>query len=292
MLTNLNKAKTVSNNKHITDFLRLTKRYAKVYLGVSISIFLFILFFQPFSVDKFEFDNKLIFIAGFGLITFVLMLLAQMLFQPSLLKDEKERVESTIQVPLYFMFLLVNTTLAFIFYIRYVGQSPIYFITVVKALIISSVLPVTFYLKYILNSYQLRLKDRSHENRLLKNELKQLSDNYAEKHIELISDNDGENLRLLVSDLVYIKSADNYVEVGYIDQAVLKKKMLRSTLKNIEQQLVEFNKFTRTHRSSIVNIEYVEKLNKSFNSYWLSLDNTKETIPVSRQYLLTVKDLV
>jgi DNA-binding LytR/AlgR family response regulator len=68
--------------------------------------------------------------------------------------------------------------------------------------------------------------------------------------------------------------------------------MIRNTLKNIEQQLSEFNIFIRTHRTSLVNIQYINKLNKNFNTYWLSLDNTKETIPVSRQYLLSVKNIM
>lgn len=282
----------MSTNIHINHFLQLTKEYFKIYLGIAISIFLFILFFQPFIVDKFEFENRLLFIAGFGLIVVVLMIIAQMIFQRALLKDLDERRASTIQVPLYFLFLITSTTLAFVFYIRYVGQSPVHFITVVKALVIAISLPATFFMKYTMTAYQEKLHFRSHENRLLQDQLKQFSENYTEKHLEIISDNGSDNLRLQVSDIVYVKSADNYVEVGYHDQDGIKKKMLRNTLRNVEQQLMEFNNFIRTHRSSLVNIQYVEKLNKSFSTYWLSLDNTKETIPVSRQYLLAVKDLI
>ena len=282
----------MSTPLHINNFLHLTREYFKIYLGIAISIFLFILFFQPFIVDKFEFENRLLFIAGFGLIVIILMIIAQIIFQPSLLKDEDERRSSTIQVPLYFLFLIVSGSLAFIFYIRYVGQSPIHFITVIKAIVIAISLPVTFFLKYTMTSYQVRLKSRSHENRLLQEQLQQFTDNYTEKHIEIISDNGTDNLRLKVSDIVYVKSADNYVEVAYHDQAEIKKTMLRNTLRNVEQQLMEFNNFIRTHRSSIVNIQHVEKLNKNFSTYWLSLVNTKETIPVSRQYLLAVKDLI
>ena len=107
-----------------------------------------------------------------------------------------------------------------------------------------------------------------------------------------MSDNDSDNFRIQVSEIVYVKSADNYVEIGYHDEGMVKRKMVRNTLRNVEQQLAEFNNFIRTHRTSLVNIQYIDKLNKNFNTYWLSLDKTKETIPVSRQYLLPVKELL
>jgi DNA-binding LytR/AlgR family response regulator len=79
--------------------------------------------------------------------------------------------------------------------------------------------------------------------------------------------------------------------VGYQEGNEVKKKMIRNTLKNVEQQLRDFNNFIRTHRTSIVNIQNIDKLHKNFNTYWLSLVNTIETIPVSRQYLMVVKEL-
>jgi DNA-binding LytR/AlgR family response regulator len=108
----------------------------------------------------------------------------------------------------------------------------------------------------------------------------------------LDSDNASDRIRVLVSEIIFLKSADNYVEVVFHEGGELRKKMIRNTLKNIEKQLKEFNNFVRTHRSSIVNIQYIDKLNKNFNTYWLTLIDTKETIPVSRQYLMAVKDLL
>jgi DNA-binding LytR/AlgR family response regulator len=126
----------------------------------------------------------------------------------------------------------------------------------------------------------------------MQNKLRKFSESYANKHIEIVFKNGLDNFRIQVSEIVYVKSADNYVEIGYHDEGIVKKKMIRSTMRNVEQQLAAFNNFIRTHRTSLVNIQYIDKLNKNFISYWLSLDKTKETIPVSRQYLMTVKDLM
>ncbi|MBE0651512.1 MAG: LytTR family transcriptional regulator DNA-binding domain-containing protein [Bacteroidales bacterium] len=282
----------MATNKNIDQFIILTKKQFKTYLGITISVFLFILFFQPFTFEKFEFDNKLLFIAGFGLIILILLFISQIIFQSRLMQAEEEMSENSLHIPLYFFTQVVTTSLAFIFYIRYVGQTHITFDIVVKVIFITMSLPITLYLKNKLDSYQVRLKKLLHESRAMQDKLKQFSENYTNKFIELISENESDNFRLLVSEIVFIKSANNYVEIGYHDEGVVKKKMIRNTLRNVEQQLQEFNNFIRTHRTSIVNIQYINKLNKNFDTYWLSLDNTKESIPVSRQYLMAVKELL
>ncbi len=280
-----------ANNK-INQFIYLTKTLFRLYISIAISIFLFILFFQPFNADKFEFENKLLFLAGFGIIVLIFLIISQALFLPTLLKKEENSNSNSVHVSLYYFFQIAATSLAFVFYIRYVGQISITFNTVVRVVFICLSLPVTINLKFWINSSQIRFKKLLLETRLMQDKLKQFSESYTNKHIEIVSENESDNFRIQVSEIVYVKSADNYVEIGYHDEGAVKKKMVRNTLRNVEQQLVEFNNFIRTHRTSLVNIQYIDKLNKNFNTYWLSLDNTKESIPVSRQYLITVKDLL
>ncbi|MCG8699709.1 MAG: LytTR family transcriptional regulator DNA-binding domain-containing protein [Bacteroidales bacterium] len=279
-------------NKHINQFFHLTKLYFRLYLGIVISIFLFILFFQPFIADKFEFENTLLFLAGFGVIAMFFLLISQIVFQRLLVKCNDENCNNSMYIPVYYFFQIATTSIAFVFYIRYVGQINITFNTVVRVVFICLSLPISVFLNFRINSYQVRLKRLLHEQRSMQDKLKKFSESYSNKHIEIMSDNDSDNFRIQVSEIVYVKSADNYVEIGYHDEGMVKRKMVRNTLRNVEQQLAEFNNFIRTHRTSLVNIQYIDKLNKNFNTYWLSLDKTKETIPVSRQYLLPVKELL
>lgn len=46
-------------NQKINQFFALSKKYFKIYFGISISLFLFVLFFQPFTTVLFEFENRL-----------------------------------------------------------------------------------------------------------------------------------------------------------------------------------------------------------------------------------------
>jgi DNA-binding LytR/AlgR family response regulator len=279
-------------NETIYHFNNISKRYFKTYLGLSISVFLFILYFQPFTTNRFEFENKILYIAGFGIIIFIIQVIVQIIFQSILIRDENEREENSLLNALYYFSLLSLSTVAITFYIRYVGHTAVTFNLVVRVVILCLSIPVTIHLKNKLESIHGKYKNLLHENRLMEDKLKQFTGYYSNRFIELSSDNDSNNIKILLSELVFIKSADNYVEVGFLDGGEFKKKMIRNTLKNIEQQLKEFNNFIRTHRSSIVNMKYILKLNKNFNTYWLTLDETKETIPVSRQYLMAVKDLL
>jgi len=250
------------------------------------------LFFQPFPTQDFEFDNKQLFIAGFGVIVFITQVIIQIIFQKHLIRSESSEEENTILNSLYYFSMVVLSGTAFVFYIQYVGHTQITFNTVVRVIIICLSLPVTIHLKNSFALLHVKHKSLLQENRMMQDKLKHFSENYASRLIELNSENEADNLRILVSEVVFVKAADNYVEVGYMDGGEFKKKMIRNTLKNIESQLTEFNNFIRTHRSSIFNIQYISRLHKNFNAYWLTINNSSETIPVSRQYLLTVKDLL
>ena len=279
------------SNNTINQFIALSKRYFKIYLGISIAVFLFILFFQPFSEINFEFENKLLFIAGFGVIIFLIQVITQIIFQFHLTQNEDDREDNSLMNALYYFSLVALASVSFAFYIRYVGHTIITFNLMLRATVINLSVPVTIHLKNTIESIRGKYKKQSQENRMLQDRLKQFSESYTNRFIELDSDNNSDNIRLLVADLVFVKSADNYVEIGFRDGGEIKKKMIRNTLKNVEKQLEEFNNFVRTHRSCIVNIQYIDKLHKNFNTYWLTLDETRETIPVSRQYLMSVKDL-
>ncbi len=280
------------SNNTINQFFALSKKYFKIYLGLSISVFLFILFFEPFPTINSEFENKQLFIAGYGVIIFIIQLITQIIFQNHIVRNKSVGEDNSLLDSVYFFSQVALTSMAFVFYIRYVGNTSITFNLVLRAVVISLSVPVTLHLKNTISSIRARNKKLFDEIRGMQDKLKQFSENYADKFIELDSENESDNIKIQVSEIVFLKSADNYVEVGFREGGEIRKKMIRNTLKNIEKQLKEFNNFVRTHRSCIVNIQYINKLNKNFNTYWLTLDDTQETIPVSRQYLMTVKDLL
>jgi hypothetical protein len=63
-------------------------------------------------------------------------------------------------------------------------------------------------------------------------------------------DNKRDVLQINFSDLVCITSADNYIEVNYLKEGLLHKKLLRNTLKNIQD---DFPSLIKVHRSCLIN---------------------------------------
>jgi DNA-binding LytR/AlgR family response regulator len=279
------------NNK-LNLLIIFFKEHVKAYFSLSLGIFLFILFFQPFSIEKFDFNSRLLFEAGFGLIAFIFLVPVQLIFFRFLSLTDSEDTDNIFASYLSGFILLVVTSTAFAFYLRYVGMVNITFHVMLKIVLICLSLPVILSIHENIKQTGQRSRKLLHELRVMQDKVNEFTENYTSKTIELISEISSDNIVLHIASIVYVKSADNYVEIGYKEGDDFKKKMLRNTLKNIDQQLKIFSNFVRTHRTCIVNIQYIEKLNRNYNTYWLSLSDTQIILPVARQYLMVIKELL
>lgn len=98
-------------------------------------------------------------------------------------------------------------------------------------------------------------------------------------------------LSLRVSDILYAVSEDNYVKVFYEQNGELKNTMIRTTAKNIENDLE--GAITRCHRSYLVNISKVRFFNNDRDNLYVLLDREGlNPIPVSRPYREMLSDLL
>jgi adenylate cyclase len=91
-----------------------------------------------------------------------------------------------------------------------------------------------------------------------------------------------EKLRLQADDILYIAAEDNYSRVVWTEALKRKEKMLRSTLKQMEEQLLESH-MLRCHRSYLVNCSRYT-LEGDSRGYKLVSAADSEKIPVSRAY--------
>ena len=130
------------------------------------------------------------------------------------------------------------------------------------------------------------------EKKQILKQVEKYEEDYVNKSIEFVSDNSSDRLNLLIANVIFIKSADNYVEIIYREGDNYRKKLIRNTLRNIEYQIRSYSNFIRCHRVCIVNTHYIEKLHKNYDSHWLSIKGYDEQIPVSRQYLLKLKEAI
>ncbi len=100
--------------------------------------------------------------------------------------------------------------------------------------------------------------------------------------VTLSGDNQNELIRLDAGQIAWLSAADNYVQVFYFENDVLKNRMLRATLKKMEDALAHCPQFFRCHRTYIVNLEKVREVSGNAQGYRLLLKGADASIPVSR----------
>jgi DNA-binding LytR/AlgR family response regulator len=86
-------------------------------------------------------------------------------------------------------------------------------------------------------------------------------------------------------NLLYIESAENYVNICYLNKDKISKYLLRETLKKIEEKF-SGTEIIRCHRSYIVNFEKVRVIRKDKDGLKLEFDIPSVIdIPVSKTYV-------
>jgi hypothetical protein len=93
---------------------------------------------------------------------------------------------------------------------------------------------------------------------------------------------------VLKENLLYLESAENYVNICYLNKGKVAKYLLRDTLKKIEESF-SGTEIIRCHRSYMVNFEKVKVIRKDREGLKLEFDDPTVTdIPVSKTYINAV----
>jgi hypothetical protein len=278
-------------NKRIDTLIQSLKEELGLYLSISLGIFVFVLFFQPFPLHNLDLNNGLVYVAGFGGIILLTLVLIRTFMTWLIGVKENEKDNWKIFPPFLngFLILLISGV-SFEFYIRYVGSVGINFSISFKVFLVCLAPPVILGIYDKINGLRQQVNSLLLEKKIVQKQVEQYEEDYLNKSVEFISENINENFSLLIAEVSFIRSADNYVEIGYKEGDVLKKKLIRNTLKNVELQIKPYSNFIRCHRICIVNLHFIEKLIKINENYCLVIKGSGEQLPVSRQYLLRLRE--
>lgn len=86
-------------------------------------------------------------------------------------------------------------------------------------------------------------------------------------------------------DLVYVRGADNYFSVNYLDGKRLSQCMIRGSLSSLTNDLKEYG-IIRCHRSYLINAQRIKLLEKKSDGFQVRLDTPQEVyIPISKTYV-------
>lgn len=236
-----------------------------------------------------EYNDRLLYVTGFWMITFLLggvVFIILPFALPGWLKSD--HWDSGPLIVLYPIFLVITST-AFCFYIHYLGKSPLTLYIAFKVILVCLLPLLVLVILYKYNSMKQAmsvLQDQIHYYISQSG----AAENEGDQILDINSDSKTDNLKLRFRDIILIKSADNYFEVFYTENGLVERKLIRGTLKNIESQLANRSEFLKCHRTCIANLNFMESMVRSYSGYGIKLQGLEETVPVSRQHLMKVKN--
>ncbi|WJG10948.1 LytTR family DNA-binding domain-containing protein [Aliiglaciecola sp. LCG003] len=111
----------------------------------------------------------------------------------------------------------------------------------------------------------------------------------SSKLLTLTGENKGDKIQIALSQILYIKSADNYCELAIFNDQRVSHQLLRSSLTSILKQLPEKSLVLRCHRSYAVNLALVETSSGNAGGLKLVMKSIGVNVPVSRTYVDTIK---
>lgn len=247
-------------------------------------IFLFLVLFQPFGINQWEVPNKALVLAGYGAITFVVVffnsVLVEMIFK-NWFKEQNWKVWKEIFWSLWHILLIGTANLLYSKWQVGFSLTLTNFLMYQWITLIVGIIPVGLITLWNYNRLQkknleaaLQLTKVINTEPTIQQEKQQM--------VTLAGENTKENIQLDLDALLYMEAADNYIEVVWLTNTELQKKLLRNTLKNMEDQLSPESHIFRCHRSYLVNLRKVISVSGNSQGYKLHLSGTDELIPVSR----------
>jgi len=278
--------------KRLNQLILLLNNEVLLFLSISFGVFLYVLSFQPFPHDDFDFYYRLFFKLGFAAIGFLLMFLVRILYPCLMGQITQPENEITISSIVSGMVIWILNSIAFVCYLKYIGLINITGYVLYKVVIIALVPPVVLLISDRMRKLRMEKESLISGNKELQNRADSYDENHQNLSIDFISGSNGGRLSLILKDILFMRSANNYVEIHYLEKEQVKKKLVRNTLKNIELQIKPYPNFLRCHRTCIINTHYIDKLNGNCSKHTLSIKGYPKPIPVSRQYILRIKDVI
>ncbi|HEY1164965.1 MAG TPA: LytTR family DNA-binding domain-containing protein [Chitinophaga sp.] len=257
--------------------------FTPILFGVFICLFLLV--FQPFGLSELPFGQLAWGVAGYGLVTalviFLEMWTGPLLF-PAFFAETNWTVGRHIFIILADVFFIGLGNLLFTAWYLNTSLS-FYAIAWFQVITVAvGVLPVAMYVMYSQIALQ---KKYAAEASMIDAHVQERKQHEAEKIEGLIiigAENAEEGLQLAPSQLLFIAAADNYIKVHHLEQGRVKQTLLRSTLKKAAAGLADHPQFFRCHRTFLVNLDHVNSINGNAQGYKLQLAHTEEWLPVSR----------
>ena len=287
VLLTFNSVKTQKKNmnflsQHIPQYLLTRRSLTIMVTSAAAFAFLFIIIYKPFNVEHWAEVSRFVFVAcvlGIVLLGMSIAAISRII----MCYYAKKHSISYLQYIAWVFVELVLMSVAFTVCSTLTGVQLDIAEAFEKSLLNTSLILL---IPYIITITAFTLQDRNERLRQIEDDYDKAMQQRADiKGLISFYDERGElQLSVTKDNLLYVESADNYINVWYMKGNLPKKLMLRNTLKRTAELLAETN-VMRCHRGFMVNMEQVKLLRREKESFYLELgiEGVKD-IPVSKTY--------
>ena len=261
--------------------IQLPKQKLIISFLFGVFVFVFLAIFKPFEIDDIT-DYVHLYLAGFGVITSLTMLIAYFLVPlvvPDFFNPDTWNIGKTLLLIIGILSAISfgNWLYNSIFFEGISSQHSLgHFVFITVSVGIFPVIFLIFFIELYLNRANQSLAQSVDEK------IHQLNPESTTLHLK--GENKNESLNINVNQLICVKSDGNYVTVYFKEAEGIKKKMIRNTISGMESQFAQLDKVYRCHRSYIVNLESVKSVTGNARNFNLWIDGLDFSIPVSRSF--------
>lgn len=252
-------------------------------LGFGGFVFLFLFVFKPFGLDSIPQPLWLVSL-GYGLVTCVGMLLISFIVKPLFPNYYDDQRWTTGKEVAHTMLNIAVIALGNFLYSAALGYVPmnVAVLAVFTGFTMAvGIIPVTIHVLIRQNNLQRKYAVGSSK---LNEAIDRGKHTASEPEtISLLDDEGREVVRCSLSALLVIESMDNYLKIFYETDEGVKSKIARGALNRVEAELESYHDFFRTHRSYLVNLKRVTKIDGNARGYTLWIVGLDKPVPVARR---------
>ncbi|WP_160136970.1 LytTR family DNA-binding domain-containing protein [Chryseobacterium sp. c4a] len=248
-------------------------------LGAGITVYLFLIIFQPFGTESFHHPQKYLLLFPYTII------FGTVFFISNLYVSRLNDWNIGSELLKIFIILFLGSILAYFYNSLVISKVSLSFENYGYMFLYSLAVGIPISTIYVLSRY-IYLK-KSHENtaRNIATPLVTEHKKSKETILNILSNN--AEIVISTADFLCVQSMENYCTVYYLENGEVKKQLLRISLSNILQQ-TETDLIKKCHRSFIVNLEKVKNTKGNAQGYKLTLPNIDFEVPVSRSFISAI----
>lgn len=253
------------------------RKHIRIAAMLSFVVVFILTFLQPFGANNFNHPYKHLYFIGYGIISVVVYLIIYLLSRLYYINFKRWKWSEEL------IFSLLYVTIAIVI---------AFFYTELMINKRSNFMTFSFFIKwfrFIFLGFGVTLSALSILLRLYygkKEQERKMHKSDNKEKVVVNSTLKKESFSVLPEDIVYIKSEDNYVNIYYIEEEELQKRVIRNTLSSLHTQL---NHLIKVHRSYIINPAFIISVEGNAQKGSIHLKFVEEKLPVSKTYFDTVK---